>query len=213
VRRGLLESKGEWRRNQANCFRSRRCSGDQVPALSHYHQGRIERILEENLGLHSNRSIVRSTRFVGFHLDPASDPDYQLSIEVEQTKNDASTTRKQLRSKYLVGADGAHPRVRQAMNLKLEGEITNHIWGVVDFIADTDFPDLRKCSAIHSAAGSIMVIPRVRGCNRRVSDAALTYAQIKEEVSPDATAAASVQAKSRMLPSRLTTFSNRQSVS
>jgi phenol 2-monooxygenase len=93
------------------------------------HQGRIERILEENLRLYSGRSIVRSTRFVGFYLDSATDPEYPLSIEVEQTKDDGSTSRKQLRSKYLVGADGAHSRVRQAMNLKLEGETTDHIWG------------------------------------------------------------------------------------
>jgi phenol 2-monooxygenase len=157
------------------------------------HQGRIERILEENLRLYSGRSIVRSTRFVGFYLDSATDPEYPLSIEVEQTKDDGSTSRKQLRSKYLVGADGAHSRVRQAMNLKLEGETTDHIWGVVDFTAETDFPDLRKRSAIHSAAGSVMVIPR----ERIATGEYLTrlYVQIKEEVSPDTPDATSAQAK------------------
>jgi phenol 2-monooxygenase (NADPH) len=157
------------------------------------HQGRIERILEENLRLYSERSIVRSTRFLGFHLDHVADPDFPLSVEVEQTNDHGSTSRKHLRSKYLVGADGAHSRVRQAMDLKLEGETTDHIWGVVDFIADSDFPDLRKRSAIHSAAGSIMVIPR----ERVVTGEYLTrlYVQIKEEVAPDTTDDTSAQAK------------------
>jgi len=156
------------------------------------HQGRIERILEENLRLYSQRSIVRSTKFVGFHLDLATDPEYPVSIDIEQIKDDGSTIRKHLRSKYLVGADGAHSRVRQAMGLKLEGETTDHIWGVVDFVADSDFPDLRKRSAIHSAAGSIMVIPR----ERITTGEYLTrlYVQIKEEVSSETTDTISVQA-------------------
>lgn len=48
------------------------------------------------------------------------------------------------------------------MGLKLEGESTDHIWGVVDLVVDTDFPDIRRRCAIHSPAGSAMVIPRER---------------------------------------------------
>lgn len=74
------------------------------------------------------------------------------------------------------------------MGLKLEGKTTDHIWGVVDFIANTNFPGPRKRSAIHSAAGSIMVIPRGEYLTR-------LYVQIKEEVSPDMTDATSTQTK------------------
>jgi len=35
-----------------------------------------------------------------------------------------------------------------------------YIWGVVDVIVDTDFPDVRNRSAIHSTSGSCMIIPR-----------------------------------------------------
>jgi hypothetical protein len=48
------------------------------------------------------------------------------------------------------------------MGLKLEGESSDHIWGVVDLVVDTDFPDIRRRCAIHSPAGSVMVIPRER---------------------------------------------------
>jgi len=48
------------------------------------------------------------------------------------------------------------------MGLNLIGETTDHIWGVVDFVAETNFPDVRKRCAIHSDVGSVMVIPRER---------------------------------------------------
>lgn len=34
------------------------------------------------------------------------------------------------------------------------------MWGVVDFVPDTDFPDIRSRTVIHSAYGSILVVPR-----------------------------------------------------
>jgi hypothetical protein len=36
----------------------------------------------------------------------------------------------------------------------------DYIWGVMDFIPDTDFPDIRNKTAIHSLNGSCMIIPR-----------------------------------------------------
>jgi phenol 2-monooxygenase len=63
-------------------------------------------------------------------------------------------------SKYVVGADGAHSWVRKAFDIPMVGEQTNYIWGVVDLVPDTDFPDIRNRTAIHSNNGSCMVIPR-----------------------------------------------------
>ncbi|KAI8938376.1 hypothetical protein NX059_004271 [Plenodomus lindquistii] len=66
-----------------------------------------------------------------------------------------------VRAKYVVGADGAHSWVRRQLGFKLEGEPTDYIWGVLDIIPITDFPDIRMRCAVHSAAsGSMMVIPR-----------------------------------------------------
>lgn len=36
----------------------------------------------------------------------------------------------------------------------------DYIWGVVDIIPDTDFPDIRCKTAVHSNNGSCMIIPR-----------------------------------------------------
>jgi len=147
------------------------------------HQGRIERIIEENIQRYSRNVIHRSTKFIDFQLDAANDAEYPLVIELEKTSGDGSTQSSTVRAKYLVGADGAHSKVRNSMGQELKGETTDHIWGVVDFVADTNFPDVRKRCAIHSDVGSVMIIPR----ERISSGDYLTrlYVQIVDEVPAD----------------------------
>ncbi len=67
-------------------------------------------------------------------------------------------------AKYVVGADGAHSAVRDSIGRRLEGDAANQAWGVIDVLTNTDFPDIRFKSAIHSANhGSILIIPREGG--------------------------------------------------
>lgn len=73
----------------------------------------------------------------------------------------AAGTEEVVHARYVVGADGAHSWTRRQIGLELEGDSTDYIWGVLDMVPITDFPDIRMRCAIHSAdAGSIMVIPR-----------------------------------------------------
>jgi len=66
-----------------------------------------------------------------------------------------------IRTKYMIGCDGAHSWTRKQLGFQMEGEHTDFIWGVLDIIPITDFPDIRMRCAIHSAnSGSVMVIPR-----------------------------------------------------
>ncbi|KAK3485774.1 putative phenol 2-monooxygenase [Neurospora hispaniola] len=88
-------------------------------------------------------------------------------------------TKEIVHAKYVIGCDGARSWTRRALGLELEGEATDYIWGVMDIIPITDFPDIRHRCAVHSAEnGSLMVIPRE---NRIVR----LYIQLKEVV-PDA---------------------------
>lgn len=81
-------------------------------------------------------------------------------------------------AKYVIGCDGARSWTRQALGFELQGEATDFIWGVMDVIPITDFPDIRMRCAIHSAeSGSLMVIPRENKLVR-------LYIQLKEVV-PD----------------------------
>ena len=70
-------------------------------------------------------------------------------------------TEEVVKAKYMLGADGAHSWTREQLGFKLDGESTDYIWGVLDIVPITDFPDIRMRCAIHSASsGSVMVIPR-----------------------------------------------------
>jgi phenol 2-monooxygenase len=66
-------------------------------------------------------------------------------------------------ARYVVGCDGARSVIRQAMGLKLRGDVANHAWGVADVLAVTDFPDIRLKATIQSTSGSIVLIPREGG--------------------------------------------------
>ena len=69
-----------------------------------------------------------------------------------------------VRAKYVVGADGARSRVREQIGLALEGTRSDHAWGVMDVLAVTDFPDIRKeCVVQSSEQGNILMVPREGG--------------------------------------------------
>ncbi|KAH8203959.1 hypothetical protein TruAng_001901 [Truncatella angustata] len=147
------------------------------------HQGRIERILEDSLNQYASNCIRRNTRFLGFQMDETGDAEFPVKVDIEHEDTDGFKIRKTVRTKYLVGADGAHSAVRRSMGLELLGETTDHIWGVVDFVAETNFPDVRKRCAIHSDAGSVMIIPRER--IRSGEYLTRLYVQTVEEVPAD----------------------------
>lgn len=48
------------------------------------------------------------------------------------------------------------------------GDSTDAVWGVMDMIPRTDFPDIRKKASIRSKAGSLLIIPR-EGENRNLT--------------------------------------------
>ncbi|KAG8688805.1 hypothetical protein FRC08_011252 [Ceratobasidium sp. 394] len=58
-----------------------------------------------------------------------------------------------VKAKFVVGCDGAHSWTRAQMGWEMEGEHTDYVWGAVDTIPDTDFPDIRNRVAIHSDNG------------------------------------------------------------
>ena len=69
-----------------------------------------------------------------------------------------------VKSKYIVGCDGARSTVRESLKIPLQGDSSNKTWGVMDALVITDFPDIRIKSFIKSANdGSMLIIPREGG--------------------------------------------------
>jgi phenol 2-monooxygenase len=94
-----------------------------------------------------------------FRSNLASDDTYDLIKAAEL--NAKADTEEIVHAKYMLGADGAHSWVRNQLGFRLEGDSTDYIWGVLDIVPITDFPDIRMRCAIHSAeSGSVMIIPR-----------------------------------------------------
>lgn len=87
-----------------------------------------------------------------------------VRVTLRRTAGDDEGAERIVRAKYVLGADGARSRVRQAIGGKLRGDAANHAWGVMDVLAETDFPDIRTKCAIQSAeGGNILLIPREGG--------------------------------------------------
>lgn len=130
------------------------------------HQGRLERILMEDLYKYGKRGVQFDTLVDQIYIDEEGDSDYPVVIKTrlknEYEAREAPTTGvgRTIRAKYAIGCDGAHSVVRRSMGIELQGDSRDIIWGVVDLIVDTNFPDIRRRCAIHSKCGSIMIIPR-----------------------------------------------------
>jgi phenol 2-monooxygenase (NADPH) len=118
---------------------------------------------------HMERSSSRLRPFYGLRatavdVDAGGSSEYPVTVTVERTDGPEPTRETAtIRARYVVGCDGARSRIRTAIGRELVGDATNESWGVMDVLAVTDFPDIRLKSAISSAQGNILIIPREGG--------------------------------------------------
>ncbi|KAK6197611.1 phenol 2-monooxygenase [Scheffersomyces amazonensis] len=99
---------------------------------------------------------------------------YTNIADIENDPNVKLDDYEVINCKYVLGADGAHSWVRKQLGIEVEGESTDFVWGVLDSVPITDFPDIRHRCAIHSVdSGSVMIIPRE-------NDLVRLYIQLKE---------------------------------
>ena len=96
-------------------------------------------------------------------LEVADGGDHPVAVTLVRTDGEHAGETRIVRAKYVLGADGARSKVRDAIGCTLAGDQANHAWGVMDVLAVTDFPDIRTKCAIQSSSGSILLIPREGG--------------------------------------------------
>ncbi|MUK02490.1 3-hydroxybenzoate 4-monooxygenase [Vibrio cholerae] len=100
--------------------------------------------------------------FQGLQVDDTQE--YPVTVTLTETAGEREGQERVVRARYVVGADGARSKVRQAIGCTMQGDRANHAWGVMDVLAVTDFPDIRRKCAIQSGnGGSILLIPREGG--------------------------------------------------
>lgn len=89
--------------------------------------------------------------------------DYPITVTLENTGVNAGETTV-IRANYVVGCDGARSTVRKSIGGQLHGDAAHQAWGVMDILANTDFPDVRqKCLITSAHEGNVLILPREGG--------------------------------------------------
>ncbi|MFY0677324.1 MAG: FAD-dependent monooxygenase [Neptuniibacter sp.] len=88
---------------------------------------------------------------------------YPVTVTLENTGVNNGET-KIVRANYVVGCDGARSTVRKSIGGELHGDAAHQAWGVMDILANTDFPDVRqKCLVTSANEGNVLILPREGG--------------------------------------------------
>ncbi|KAF6816033.1 Phenol 2-monooxygenase 1 [Colletotrichum musicola] len=145
------------------------------PFTTLLHQGHIERVFISDLN-QNGVQIQRPWTITGFISNEVDNPEYPVEVQLRHVDGTAHET---LRAKYLFGGEGARSFIRDQLQIGIRHkDPISHVWGVMDGVVKTDFPDIKMKCTIHSKHGSIMVIPRESNMVR-------LYIQIASSTDPD----------------------------
>lgn len=101
--------------------------------------------------------------FVDLTVDGDSASDHPVTVTIRYTAGERAGEERTIRAGYVIGCDGARSGVRKSIGRTMIGDQANHAWGVMDVLANSDFPDIRTKCAISSKHGNILHIPREGG--------------------------------------------------
>ncbi|WPH04487.1 Hypothetical protein R9X50_00737800 [Acrodontium crateriforme] len=144
------------------------------PFTTLLHQGLIERVFIADIEKNGTK-IQRPWTITGFQNDGV-DKDYPVQVSIAHIDG---TEKETVRAKYLFSGEGARSFVREQLGIKItHKDPIAYVWGVMDGVVRTNFPDIKMKCTIHSDEGSIMVIPREDNMVR-------LYIQIASSSDPD----------------------------
>ncbi|KAK7980397.1 hypothetical protein PG989_012854 [Apiospora arundinis] len=145
------------------------------PFTTLLHQGLIERVFIADLAKSGNK-VQRPWTITGFKTDEKANPEYPVEVQLKHTDGTFEET---VHAKYLFSGEGARSFVRDELKIGItHKDPISNVWGVMDGVVKTDFPDIKMKCTIHSEHGSIMVIPREDNMVR-------LYIQIASSTDPD----------------------------
>jgi 2-polyprenyl-6-methoxyphenol hydroxylase-like FAD-dependent oxidoreductase len=126
------------------------------PFTALLHQGLIERVFIEDIEKHGTK-VDRPWTIHDFE-NNAKDPDYPVEVALKSLDSNVIET---VKAKYLFSGEGARSFVREKLGVGItHKDPIAYVWGVMDGVVRTNFPDIKMKCTIHSDHGSIMVIPR-----------------------------------------------------
>lgn len=109
------------------------------PFTTLLHQGHIENAFLNDMKKY-NVSVDRPWTITGFKNDGA-DETYPVEVNLQHVENGQKET---IRTKYLFGGEGARSFVREQLHIQIRHrDPIAHVWGVMDGVVQTDFPDIK----------------------------------------------------------------------
>lgn len=126
------------------------------PFTALLHQGLIERVFLADL--YQNGTEVDRPWTIARFENNGKDIDYPVEVDL---KNLDSNVLETVKTKYLFSGEGARSSIRKQLGINFRyKDPISYIWGVMDGVVRTNFPDIKMKCTIHSDHGSIMIIPR-----------------------------------------------------
>lgn len=123
------------------------------PFTTLLHQGLIERVFIADLEKNGTQ-VQRPWTIKEFKTD--DNPEYPVEVRIEHIDG---KEREIVRAKYLFSGEGARSMVRQQLNIGItHKDPIAHVWGVMDGVVETDFPDIKVCLVIYKQTKSIVII-------------------------------------------------------
>lgn len=114
------------------------------PFTTLLHQGLIERVFIADIEKHNTR-IQRPWRITGFKND-GKDETYPVEVNIAHVDGDERET---VRAKYLFSGEGARSFVREQLGVGVtHKDPIAYVWGVMDGVVRTDFPDIKVCALL-----------------------------------------------------------------
>lgn len=127
-------------------------------------QARLHELLLENMKNSPSRlEPDYGWEVVNVSVDSTTD-DHPVTVTLKDSLGLYWGSTRTVRANYVVGCDGAHSAVRKSIGGELHGDAAHQAWGVMDILANTDFPDVRQKCLISSAnEGNVLILPREGG--------------------------------------------------
>jgi 2-polyprenyl-6-methoxyphenol hydroxylase-like FAD-dependent oxidoreductase len=110
------------------------------PFTTLLHQGLIERVFIGDLEKNGVK-IQRPWTIKGFTSNEKENPDYPVTVDLEHVDGTAKET---IKAKYLFGGEGARSFIRDQLKIGIKHkDPIAYVWGVMDGVVNTDFPDIK----------------------------------------------------------------------
>lgn len=119
------------------------------PFTTLLHQGLIERVFIADMEKYGAQ-VQRPWTIKGFNVDETANPEYPVEVQLEHVDGTAQET---VRAKYLFGGEGARSFVRDQLQIGIKHkDPIAHVWGVMDGVVKTNFPDIKaSCAQIQTS--------------------------------------------------------------